>query len=167
MNHLDVSQRSGDIAGALIFMGLSVGAYLVTLDFLPPVLPGDPGAAFFPRLILGVIFLFGLILLIRRLRGRHPRGGDPGGSTNTGAVIDLVSFGVTTLSVLALIVGMATVGFEPAAFGFLFILLGWRTGRWIWAGITSVIAVALMYLTFVVLLKVHLPMLFLPKYIYF
>lgn len=166
MTPLHISQRSGDIAGALIFMAISVGAFLVTLDFLPPVLPGDPGAAFFPRLIVGVIFLFGLILLIRRLRSGRPREDDPDGSMNTGAVIDLASFGVTTLSVLALIAGMATVGFEPAAFGFLFILLGWRTGRWVWAGITSVIAVALMYLTFVALLKVHLPMLFLPKYIY-
>jgi len=72
---------------------------------------------------------------------------------------------VTVISVLALIAGMAFVGFEPAAFGFLFILLGWRTGRWVWAAITSIIAVGLMYLAFVALLKVHLPMLFLPKYL--
>lgn len=165
MKNIQISQRTGDNAGALLFIGVSVGAYLVSLDFLPPVLPGDPGAAFFPQLIVAVIFLFSLILLIQRLRIRPTRD-ETADSMSFGANIDLSSFGVSVGSVLALIAVMAYVGFEPAALGFLFILLGWRTGRWTWAFITSVIAVTLMYLTFVAFLKVHLPMLILPKYIY-
>lgn len=164
MNFKDIriSQRTGDIAGALIFIAVGIIAFLVTLDFLPPVLPGDPGAAFFPRLIVSVLILFGVILVIQRLRGRTP----DDDSTNT-VDVDVASFTVTVGSVLGLILVMDYVGFEPAAVAFLFILLGWRTGRWIWALITSVVAMLLMYLTFVALLKVQLPMLFLPKYIYF
>jgi hypothetical protein len=166
MKETQINPRAGDIAGAVVFIAISIGAFVITLSFLPPVLSGDPGAAFFPRLIVGVILLFSLILLIQRLRKR-PMRREEGTSPPADIGIDLSAFGVTVGSVLALIAAMAYIGFEPAAFAFLFVLLGWRTGRWIWAAITSVIAVAILYLAFVALLKVQLPMLVLPKYIYF
>jgi hypothetical protein len=115
-----------------------------------------------------VIFLFSLILLYQRLRRARPSEEYGAVDEDTAAVeIDLSAFAVTVGSVLALVLAMAFIGFEPAAFGFLFLLLGWRTGRWVWAGVTSVLAVALLYVAFVALLKVQLPMLLLPKYLYF
>lgn len=162
LKDIQISPRTGDIAGALIFIAAGVVAYCVSLDFLPPVLPGDPGAAFFPQLIVGVMLVFSAILVIQRLRRRKQD--DIENSATVG--VDVSSFIVTVVSVLGLILVMDYVGFEPAAVGFLFILLGWRTGRWVWALATSVIAMLLMYAIFVALLKVQLPMLFLPKYIY-
>lgn len=161
LKDIQISPRMGDIVGAAIFIAVAIAAYLISRDFLPPVLPGDPGAAFFPRLIVSVMLLFSIILIVQRVRRRHAE-------TDKASVIgvDVASFSVTVFSVLGLIVVMAYVGFEPAAVGFLFILLGWRTGRWLWALVVSVVAMLLMYLTFVALLKVQLPMLFLPKYIY-
>lgn len=161
--NIQINPRTGDITGALLFIAAGIVAFVISLDFQPPVLPGDPGAAFFPRLIVSVMLLFGIILVVQRLRAREPDNGDATASV----AIDLSSFSVTVASVLGLILVMDYVGFEVAAVAFLFILLGWRTGRWVWALITSVVAMLIMYVTFVALLKVQLPMLFLPKYIYF
>lgn len=166
MSDWKVDIRVADIVGAVLLLGITVFAYYTTTTWIPPVLPGDPGAAFFPRIALGVIFLFSLILLFQRAFAMRKalQESSPQTADDNIISIDVLQFIVAALFSGAVVAGMEYIGFEPAAFTFLFILLGWRTGRWMWSFITSIIAVAIMYFVFVAVLTVRLPLLFLPKY---
>lgn len=168
MNEWKASLRAADIIGAILLIVFSVFAYYRTTIWIPPILPGDPGAAFFPRMSLGVVFFFSMILLVQRVAALRKAKSDREviNAIDNGKIsIDVTQFFVALLFSGLLVGSMAFIGYELAAFGFLFALLGWRTRRWLWALITSVIAVAIMYFVFVVVLTVRLPLLFLPKYL--
>lgn len=167
MNEWKADVRIADIVGAILLIALCVFAYYISTTWIPPVLPGDPGAAFFSRIAIGVIFVFSVILLIQRLTAirRAAAATDSTANDDNTVTIDVAKFLWALLFSGAVVAGIGFFGFEPAAFTFLFILLGWRTGRWLWAFVTSVISVGLMYLLFVPLLTVRLPLLFLPEYL--
>ncbi len=157
--------RIADIVVAILLLGISFVAYYITTTWIPPVLSGDPGAAFFPRISLAVICFFAVVLLFQNISisGSQSRSESSvdGGVTNSG----FRQFFLTFLFSGLLIAGIAFVGFEPAAFAFLFGILGWRTKRWLWAFVTSAIAIPIMYFVFVIVLNVRLPLLFLPPYL--
>lgn len=156
--------RIADIVVAILLLGISFVAYYITTTWIPPVMPGDPGAAFFPRISLAIICFFAVVLLFQKIPNSGSGGGESavdGGEPNT----DLRQFFLTFLFSGLLIAGIAYVGFEPAAFAFLFGILGWRTKRWPWAFVTSLIAILIMYFVFVIVLNVRLPLLFLPPYL--
>lgn len=169
MNEWKADGRTADVIGAVLLLALSVFAYHVTTTWIPPVLPGDPGAAFFPRISLGIIFIFSIVLLIQRLMAlRKTPARDRGAETAGGdrmVRIDLAKFFQALAFSGAAVAGIGIVGFEPAAFVFLFAMLGWRTGRWVWAFVVSVVSVGIMYILFVPLLTVRLPLLFLPTHL--
>lgn len=162
MNNLKADVRIADVIGSCLLLSLCGFAYYLTTTWIPPVLPGDPGAAFFPRISLAILFLFSIILLIQRYRAW--RRNSVADDEDTIVSINLTQFLLAFSFSGALVAGINYVGFEPATFLFLFILLGWRTGRWMWSFIVSVLSVGFMYLLFVAVLTVRLPLLFLPKY---
>lgn len=155
--------RRMDIVFTLIFICLFMGAFLVSLKFEPPVLRGDPGAAFFPQMIsIGSLF-FCVVLLVQRVLQIKSESDQQANRI----VIVFRPFLVTVGFVAGLILAMHYFGSEIAFFVFLLVLLGMRTQRWVWALIVSLISTAIVYIVFVALLNVHLPVLFLPKYINF
>lgn len=153
-----------DIVFALIFIVVFAGAFGTALTFPTPVLPGDPGAGFFPKLISIASLIFCVLLLTKRfLQIKKPD------QNQQPVLIDagLGPFFIIAGSVTCLIVGMRYLGSELSFFLFLFVLLGLRTKRWVWSLVISLISTAVIYVVFVALLNVHLPVLFLPKYINF
>ncbi|MGY8999252.1 MAG: tripartite tricarboxylate transporter TctB family protein [Rhodospirillales bacterium] len=164
MSNWTVNLTKADIVNAFLLLCFSVSGVYITTTWLPPVMPGDPGAAFFPRIALSVIFIFSFVLFVQKIRTRlHDR-------TTSSAphiTIDLSKFFWTLLFSSLLVAGISTIGFEFSGFLFLFILLWQRTSRWVWAFFMSLSAIAIMYLIFVLILKVRLPLLFLPDYIKF
>ncbi len=157
--------KTADIVLAVVLLGLSIVGYRITTTWIPPVLPGDPGAAFFPRLALAIVFFFSLVLMFQKFRTTKPageRGRAVGLSPRSPEVLRF--FAILLYSGL-LVAGIAYVGFETAAFVFLFGILWWRTRRWVWAFVTSAVAVPIMYFVFVIVLNVRLPLQFLPDYL--
>ncbi len=161
MKTIEVDNRYVDIFFAVLFIGLFAGAFVVSLAFEPPVLSGDPGAAFFPQLICTVSLFFSVILLFQRIF-RAGRSSSKGRTS-----IDLPPFLASFFLVAGLIFAMVRIGSEISFFSFLFILMGWRTGKWFWAFMVAIVSTIVLYGVFVILLNVHLPLLFLPKYVNF
>jgi hypothetical protein len=165
MNQGKTDSRIADIVVAILLLGISSVAYYITTTWIPPVMPGDPGATFFPRISLAIICFFAIVLLFQKNSTSRSQGGSEhsvdGGVTYAGPRQFFLTFVFSGL----LIAGIAFVGFEPAAFAFLFGILGWRTKRWLWAFVTSAIAILIMYFVFVIVLNVRLPLLFLPPYL--
>lgn len=164
MTNWKANLKTADIIFGLLFIFLSAIAYYITTTWIPPILPGDPGAAFFPKIAIAIILFFSVVLLIQTLRTYHSNKKVNGGA---GSIIevDVVQFLIAIVCSGALVFCIAYLKFEIAGFAFLVTLLGMRTQRWIWAVSTSVIAVLIMYFVFVVVLKVRLPLLFLPEYL--
>lgn len=166
MKNIIVSLRTGNLVGAILTLIFTVFAAYVTTTWIPPVLPGDPGAAFFPRIALAIMFVFGVILLLQSLRGSRAESlsdevEEPGVS------LEVSGLTLTILYSSLLVIGIWLASFEISAFAFLAYMLGLRTGRWPWAIATSIVAVLAMYALFVLVLQVRLPLLFLPWYIQF
>lgn len=164
MNKWRVDLHVGDIVAAVLLIIFAVVGIYITTTWIPPVLPGDPGAAFFPRIALVIIIVFSTLLLAQRfLAGRRRQTAE---ASDDGIItVDVAAFMTAFVLSVALVAGITYIGFEPAAFVFLFVLVGWRTGRWVMALVTAVISVAVLYLIFVPLLNVRLPLLFLSPYL--
>ena len=157
--------RIADIVAAVLLLVISFVTYYTTTTWIPPVLSGDPGAAFFPRISIAVICFFAVVLLFQNISILRPRGESERAAESGVTSEGLRQFFMTFVFSGLLIAGIAFVGFEPAAFVFLFGILGWRTKRWLWAFVTSAIAIPIMYFVFVIVLNVRLPLLFLPPYL--
>lgn len=164
MTNLTVNIRTADLVVAILLIGVSMFAVYVTTTWLPPVLPGDPGAAFFPRIALAVVLLFSLVLLLQSATKSRQTEADQSALT---ATIDLGQFVITIVLSGLMVAGLGYVGFEVSAFAFLIVLLGTRSGRWLWSVVVSAISVAIMYLVFVIALQVRLPLTFLPYHLDF
>jgi len=143
-------------------------ALYVTASFDPPVLPGFPGAAFFPRLVLVALLLFGAMLVLRTWRGRRRRAAS---AENAGAdVDDPIDFHPWPLvlgcaAAFGAIAAMQVAGFEIAGTLFIGAALAIRTRRWLLSASIGALSTAVMYAVFVLALQVHLPLLFLPRYL--
>lgn len=162
MKNISIDLRKADIVGSVLFLIFSVGAIYVTTTWIPPVLPGDPGAAFFPRIALVVIFIFSTLLLLQGLRNKAKSEGD-----GTRVNIELSGLIATIVYSSLLVAGIKFAAFEISVFAFLAYMLGIRTGRWVWAIVVALISMILMYFSFIILLRVRLPLLFLPEYLGF
>ena len=66
-----------------LLLGISVVAASVllfwnTYSFPPPLQPNVPGPAMFPRIIVGIMFLQGILFVERSLRDKRKRAGATG-----------------------------------------------------------------------------------------
>lgn len=171
MKKVSLNLNAVDIVVGILFIFLSATAFYITTTWIPPILPGDPGAAFFPRIAIGVILIFSIVLIFQRMiSGRQSPETTVEKSEAVADKADKIEvepkpFFVALAFSAVLVFLIDIIKFELAGFAFLFTLLGMRTKRWIWATIVSVIAVLIMYFVFVVVLKVRLPLLFLSPYL--
>lgn len=166
MKNISINLRKADMVGAVLFIIFSIAAFYATTTWIPPVLPGDPGAAFFPQIALIVILIFSALLLLQSFRKKaNATDDDP---TRARTVNIELSGLIATIAYSGLLVaGIAFAQFEISVSAFLAYMLGIRTGRWVWAAIVALISMVLMYFSFIILLKVRLPLLFLPEYLGF
>ncbi len=166
MKNISINLRKADMVGAVLFTIFSVGAIYATTTWIPPVLPGDPGAAFFPQIALIVILIFSAVLLFQSFRNKA-KANEEDPTRSLTVDIELSGLIATIAYSGLLVIGIAFAKFEISVFVFLAYMLGIRTGRWIWASAVGLVSMGLMYLTFIILLKVRLPLLFLPEYLGF
>lgn len=151
---------------ALIMAGLAALFY-ETFNMPPPLLEGYPGDSFFPRLVLGFTSIWGAIVL---LRGFVTSGGG-GADERDRFQVHIGEFAFIIILVVAYALLMEPLGFEIATFAFLFILLvprlRSRSAGWIAIAVaTSALSTLILWATFGLALKVQLPLMFLPLFIY-
>ncbi|MGI9423990.1 MAG: tripartite tricarboxylate transporter TctB family protein [Hyphomicrobiaceae bacterium] len=138
-----------------------------TYNMAPPLLPGYPGDAFFPRLVLGFTMFWGAIVLLRGITASAVRshyGSDI--RFHIAEFIFVVAIGVAYGMLLE------PIGFELATFAFLLILLlprlkvdlSWQEALAVGTGL-ALLTMLILWAAFGLGLKVQLPLKVLPLYI--
>lgn len=170
---MTINKKAADfITMILLIIGLSY-LYYYTSTFPPSMLPGYPGDAFFPRLVLGFTLICCATVAIKIIRQRFQNNsgassiGDDSEETITIEPIMLVYM---VALVLAFTFLLPVIGFELCTFLYLFTLL---ITRWfedlkpkiIKVGLLCLVTTLFFYFSFVVLLNVAFPVKILPAYI--
>jgi hypothetical protein len=158
--HLRVSYAAAEAGTAFAVLLGSLYLLELTFHFTHATKAGYAGAALFPQIAIGLLFVCsGKMLveyLLKRWRGRE-------GNT---VEIDLDIAGLAPMVVVAVAYALLLepVGFEICTFALMIILLGrrMRLVNTIWI---STVATAIIYAVFALLLQVDLPLLFLPAYL--
>lgn len=144
-----------------------------TTNMTPPILPGYPGDSFFPRLVL----IFGLIcaatILIKALL--TPHGAQLASGEAPSFSLHWLEFLVVCVLVAAYGVLLVPVGFEIMTFVLMLALLGPRMAALSdhpvrsvgYAFLLSLATMFLAYVAFGLMLRIPLPLEFLPRYIHF
>jgi hypothetical protein len=152
----------------LIFLGFAFLFY-ETFNMMKPILPGYPGDAFFPRLTVGYTLIVAALILMRGIL--IPRlAAAPGEASHVS--VHWLEF----LSVAALVFLYAQllppVGFELTTLGFMLILLVPRFAvqksfveSVVFTIALTIPTILILYSVFALLLGIHLPLLFLPRYL--
>ncbi|MGI9295767.1 MAG: tripartite tricarboxylate transporter TctB family protein [Pseudomonadales bacterium] len=160
------------VATFLILVWLLFMLYETT-NMTPPILLGYPGDAFFPRIVLIYALICAGFILIRGLL--LPRGASLFAGEAATYSIHWPEFATVCVLVLAYGLLLEPVGFEISTFALLMILLTprIRAGQ-VPLGRSLIYALALAlpttfisYVSFGLLLRIPLPLLFLPRYIQF
>lgn len=159
MYSITLTRRQADLILFTVFLVFALGAYQFTASFPSPLLPGYPGSAMFPRLVLvtmGVIAAFGVLRGIRASGERAPRG----------RVTIPVTPIVASIAFLCVFAALLTLlGMEVAVFAAIAGALFYRTRKALFSLSFGLGAVIVVYLLFVQVLSVHLPLLLLPRYL--
>jgi hypothetical protein len=154
-----LTQRQASAGVYGFFLLFSIAAYSVTAGFPSPLIPGYPGSAMFPRLVLitmGVICLWGIATML--LTGR--------GATGARSIeIPMQSFLLIMGMLGAFAVMLTLAGMEVAILVMIGVTIWIRTRNLIISAVSGISAIAIVYLVFVQLLSVPLPLLFLPRYL--
>jgi len=169
---MTLNKNTADFFSVLaITFGISY-LYYHTFSFSPSMLPGYPGDAFFPRLVLGFTLFCCAVLLSRTAKVMFGENAPVAENADkeTTVTIELLPFAFIILLVLAYIFLLPVIGFETCTFLFLFILLitrwfeDWKP-RIIKVGVLSLGTALFFYFAFVILLNVSFPVKLLPDYI--
>ncbi len=169
---MTLNKNTADFFSVLVVtIGISY-LYYHTYSFAPSMLPGYPGDAFFPKLVLGFTLFCCAVLLIRTGKVMFSNNAPIVANTDgeTTVTIELLPFALIILLVIAYIFLLPVIGFETCTFLFLFILLitrwfeDWKP-RIIKVGILSLGTALFFYVAFVLLLNVSFPVKLLPDYI--
>ena len=165
--------KASVVVATVMILGWFVFMLYETTNMTPPILPGYPGDSFFPRLVL----IFGLIcaatILIKAMLRRR------GAQLAAGEAPSFSIHWVEYLTVCALVIGygllLVPVGFEIMTFVLMLALLGprmvvlsYHPARSLgYAFALSLATTLVAYVGFGLLLRIPLPLQFLPRYIYF
>lgn len=159
MYSITLTRRQADLILFVAFFVFALGAYQVTASFPSPLLPGYPGSAMFPRIVLvtmGVIAIFGILRGVFAVKARTPRGG---------VEIPVTPF-IASIGFLCAFAALLTLfGMEVAVFAAIAGALYYRTRNALFSIGFGLGAVIVVYMLFVQALSVHLPLLFLPRYL--
>lgn len=158
------------VATFLILAWLLFMLYETTTMMLP-ILPGYPGDAFFPRMVIIFALICAGFILVRGLL--LPRGAPLTAGEAASFSIHWPEFVSVCFLVIAYGTLLESVGFEITTFILLMVLLtprihagGHRVGRSLmYALALSLPATFICYVSFGLLLRIPLPLLFLPRYI--
>ena len=156
------------ITTGLVFLGFAFLFY-ETFNMMKPILPGYPGDAFFPRLAVGYTLIIAALILLRGIL--LPRFAVAPGEPSHVSVHWLEFLSVAAL-VLVYAELLPPVGFELTTLGFMLILLVPRFAvqQGLVQSVVKAVAltiptIIILYGVFALLLGIHLPLLFLPRYI--
>ena len=156
------------ITTGMIFLGFAFLFY-ETFNMMKPILPGYPGDAFFPRLAVGYTLIIAALILLRGIL--LPRFAVAPGEPSHVSVHWLEFLSVAAL-VLIYAELLPPVGFELTTLGFMLILLVPRFAvqhglvhSVVKAVALTIPTILILYGVFALLLGIHLPLLFLPRYI--
>jgi len=151
---------------ALVLIGLGV-LFVNTYEMMPSLLPGYPGDAFFPRLVIGFTAIFAVLILAG---GAWRYANTVSEEPAPAASLDWIETSVVAMLSFAYVLLLDPLGFELTTTGFLGALLARRLlmpwPRAIPIAFASAAATTiLLYLVFVIWLNVTVPLLFLPRYL--
>ena len=156
------------ITTGMIFLGFAFLFY-ETFNMMKPILPGYPGDAFFPRLAVGYTLIIAALILLRGIL--LPRFAVAPGEPSHVSVHWLEFLSVAAL-VLVYAELLPPVGFELTTLGFMLLLLVPRFAvqhglvhSVVKAVALTIPTIIILYGVFALLLGIHLPLLFLPRYI--
>ena len=156
------------ITTGMVFLGFAFLFY-ETFNMMKPILPGYPGDAFFPRLAVGYTLIIAALILLRGIL--LPRFAAAPGEPSQVSVHWLEFLSVAAL-VLVYAELLPPVGFELTTLGFMLILLVPRFAvqhglvqSVVKAVALTIPTIIILYGVFALLLGIHLPLLFLPRYI--
>ena len=159
------------VATTMIF-GWLVFMLYETTNMTPPILAGYPGDSFFPRLVI----IFGLVcaatILIKAML--RPRGVQLAAGESSTFSLHWLEFLTVCALVLCYGLLLVPVGFEIMTFTLMLVLLGPRMAvgsdhparSLTYAVLLSLATTAFTYVGFGLLLRIQLPLLFLPRYVY-
>lgn len=167
---MKIDKKAAELGMIGAVAAAAVVLYWNTYSFMPSMLPGYPGDAFFPRIIL--IFMLACAVVasaeivlpgVRRNRSDEAR---------RSIEIELIAVGSIAAAVIAYAIALSYVGFEISTFVFVVVLLtpalaGSRIFALAKAAGVALVAVIVLYFCFVVFLDVDFPLLFLPRYLQF
>jgi len=163
--------RASVVAATVIILGWFLFMSYETTNMMPPILPGYPGDSFFPRLVL----LFGLVCAVTILikAALTPRGAQLAAGENPSFSLHWLEFLNVCVLVIAYGLLLEPIGFEITTFVLMLALLGPRMVagsdhpfRSLGYAFALSLATALItYVGFGLLLRIPLPLLFLPRYI--
>ncbi len=164
---IEIRRRTAEAVTALVLLGAVAFLFFHTFSFAPSPMRGYPGAAFVPRLVLAYTAIFLVIWLIRLLVLHSPLSNDAKGWEDETFQFEYRDYLITILAVLAFVYGLDHIGFEITCFVVLGALLYPRLSSLTMTLAVSAATVLFIYLTFVLLLNVTVPLLFLPSYLTF
>lgn len=159
MKNLTLTERRASAILYAVLLVVAIAAFSVTSTFPSPLLPGYPGSAMFPRLVLiamGLICLLGLISLFRSRKSGLP-------DREIGIPVGSFAVIMTAISLFAVL--LTVLGMEPAVLAFVGGSIWYRTRSLTISAVSGVGSVIVVYFLFVQALSVHLPLLFLPRYL--
>lgn len=145
--------RRADVVSGGAAALLGTAAYALTLPF--PELPdGHPGPALFPRLVAGLLVLFGLVLAWQGARAAPAEAGEGGVATDRAGAVNAL---LVVAAVAGFILVVERAGFVPTL-GVLLFALMWRLGVRLGAAVVLAVGLAVgTYLLFARVLLVPLP----------
>ncbi len=156
----------------ILIIGLGYLFYR-TNTFPPSMLPGYPGDAFFPRLVLGFTIICCASVAYKIIRARYFFK-EYAEASNAGRIdtitIDPIQLVFMIALVLAFTFLLPVIGFELCVFLYLFILLitrwhGDLQPRLVKVGVLSLFTALFFYVAFVIFLNVSFPVKILPGHI--
>ncbi|HAA91057.1 MAG TPA: hypothetical protein DCS82_13100 [Rhodospirillaceae bacterium] len=165
---ISVSQRRATIVVTLVttaFFGMMLWR---TVSFPQSMLPGYPGDAFFPQLIIGFGLIWCAILLYRLMSGKDLITTDDVAVV----VIPVRDFILVCVYVVAYVMLLTPLGFEITTFLFMSVLFltrfrGELKARLVRIVIVSLITTLVSWACFAIILNVNFPVKILPDYIQF
>lgn len=155
---------------ALMLCGFACLFYVTTL--MPAsILPGYPGDAFFPQLVLVFTAFFGILVLVLGIQSaRITTPGICGEPADAPVKLDLLETGIVTAVAIGYILLLEHAGHEIATTLFVFVLLWPRLfaepiRATLIAAVGAVVTMLLVYVVFILGLGIFLPLRWLPRYL--
>lgn len=170
---LTLPMKASVVVATAIILGWFLYMLYETTNMMPPILPGYPGDSFFPRLVLVFGVVCAVTILVKAML--KPRGVQLAAGEEASFSLHWLEFLTVSVLVLAYGVLLEPVGFEITTFVLMLALLAPRMAAGSahparslgHAFVLSLATTLFAYVGFGLLLRIPLPLLFLPRYLQF